>query len=66
MVRMTTLGGEVKELSFFGGKISDYASRAGVALDEKVTVSSNGKTATPDTPVQDQDLVIVAPKISNG
>ena len=65
-VRLTTLGGEVKDLSFFRGTIGDYASRSGVALDERVTVSRNGDTATPETPVQDQDLVIVAPKISNG
>ena len=67
-VKLTTLGGEAMDLSFFGGTgtIEDYASRAGVALDERVTVSRNGEPATPRTPVDDQDLLIVAPKIANG
>lgn len=66
-VRLTTLGGDVRELAHAAfGTIKDYADRAGVALDGRVTVSRNGGTATPDTPVEDKDLLIVAPKISNG
>lgn len=65
-VRITTLGGDVRESAFVGGTVQDYASRAGVALDERVTVSRNGESATPRTPVEDKDLLIVAPKISNG
>lgn len=66
MVKVTTLGGDVKEFSYASGAIADYANRAGVALDERVTVSRNGKPAVPDTPVEDKDLLVVAPKISNG
>lgn len=65
-VRLTTLGGDVREFTHAFGTIKDYASRAGVALDERVTVSRNGGVATPDTAVDDKDLLIVAPKISNG
>ena len=67
MVKLTTLGGEVSMFQFTpSGTVRDYASRGGVALDEHVTVSRNGKPAVPDTPVEENDLLIVAPKISNG
>ncbi|MBI4262286.1 hypothetical protein HY624_02060 [Candidatus Uhrbacteria bacterium] len=67
VIKVTTLGGDVKEVDFVEGKdVAYYLGKAGAQLGEKSTVSVDGKPATVKDPVPENAVLIVAPKISNG
>lgn len=68
-VKVATQGGEVRELEYYPDNlatVSDALKAAGLEVSEKATLSVNNEEATTETPVKDNDLVVVTPNISNG
>lgn len=67
-LKVATQGGEVRELNYSDNlaTVADALVAAGLETNPKATLSVNNEDATPETPVKDNDLVVLTPKVSNG
>ena len=66
-VKFTVQGGETKEVSYTDGMtVKDVSVNAGTKIKRKAFISVNGEDATPDTPLNEDDSVVVSPKPRNG
>jgi len=67
MLKVTTQGGETKELEFRQGmKVEDALKSAGMEATKRATISVNGRSAGNRTQLNDSDIVVVTPKVKNG
>lgn len=67
MLKVTTQGGEVKEVRFVAGmSVKTAMNVAEIKPGKKATITVNGKDARPKSRVKDGDIIVVTPKISNG
>jgi len=66
-VKVTTQGGETKEIPFTEKmRVADALKAAGIEPSKKATITVGGKDADLKTIVNDDDLVVITPPISNG
>lgn len=68
MIKVTTQGSDIKEVSFSPDlTLGQALSAAGIAPSEKSTISVNGEDLNDlNAPINDGDIVVITPKVSNG
>ena len=67
MIRVATQGGETTQVDYVDGMtLKDVYKAADIKPTKKATVTVNGDEVAPDAPVNDEDVVVLTPKVSNG
>tara|TARA_B100000315_G_C14453573_1_gene530302 strand:- start:653 stop:859 length:207 start_codon:yes stop_codon:yes gene_type:complete len=66
-IRVATQGGETTQVDYVKGMtLEDVYKAAEIRPTKTATVTVNGEDADSNTPVSDDDVVVLTPKVSNG
>lgn len=67
MLKITTQGGETKEIDYKAGmQVKDVLEAVEMKASEKATITVDGNDAELNSSVGEDSLVVVTPNISNG